>query len=118
MASLPSAHHGHPPSLSSVVPWYSRCLSIWRYQNLFTHSLITGTSEEGSCSSRRRSYRESTMAQYRDSSRSRLGHHWKKNESVEPEKLTLTAKRHLNVERMRATSRMMRRAWIVALPEL
>ena len=56
MASFPSAHHGHPPSLNSVVPWYSLCLSNRRYQKLFTQSLTAGTTPEGTCRSRSRSY--------------------------------------------------------------
>ena len=43
---------------------------------------------------------------------------WKKKESVVPQKLTLAAKRHLCCDKMRATSKMISRAWMVALPEL
>ena len=42
---------------------------------------------------------------------------WKKNESVDPLKLTFIAKRHLCAESTRATSRMMVLACIVAFPK-
>ena len=41
---------------------------------------------------------------------------WKKNESVDPLKLTFIANRHLCAESTRATSRMMVLACIVAFP--
>ena len=42
---------------------------------------------------------------------------WKKNESVDPLKLTFIANRHLCAESTRATSRMMVLACIVAFPK-
>ena len=44
---------------------------------LLTHSRMTETRFEGTCSRRNRSYLESMRAQYRRSSISRLGHHCK-----------------------------------------
>ena len=63
---------------------------------------------------------ESMMAQYlaASSASSRLGHHWKKNESEAPLKLRFMAKRHLCEANILVNSRMISLAWMVAFPLL
>ena len=63
---------------------------------------------------------ESMMAEYlaASSASSRLGHHWKKNESEAPLKLRFMAKRHLCVANILVNSRIISLAWMVAFPLL
>ena len=58
-------------------PWVLPSIETQKPTCLLTHSRMTETRFEGTCSRRNRSYLESMRAQYRRSSISRLGHHCK-----------------------------------------